>query len=227
MLRVVLSVAVLSAAVAAGAASVPFSRYEVILARKPFGEPPPPVPSASAGAVAPAPPPPPSFAKELRLCGLTQSPRWGITAGLVDIRTQKGYLLRVGETDDEIELVDADFDAGAVKLRKGQDTQWLYLEGSAGAAAAQGGASASAAAPSVPAGSGAPQSYADRLRARRELAKAPKVREVVGPKLTGEELEKYLQQYQMDVIRRGEPALPVPLTPEMDEQLVKEGILEP
>jgi hypothetical protein len=213
-------------AIAAHAASVPFSRYEVILARKPFGEPPaPPTPVAS-GATVPAQPPAPSFVKELRLCGLTQSPRWGITAGVVDIRTQKSYLLRVGETDDEIEMVDADFDAGAVKLRKGADTQWLYLEGSEGANTRAGMATSSGT-PTTPVGSGTPQSYADRLRARRETSKVPKVREVAAPKLTGEELEKYLQQYQMDVIRRGDPALPVPLTPEMDQQLVKEGFLEP
>jgi len=31
----------------------------------------------------------------------------------------------------------------------------------------------------------------------------------------------------MEVIRSGMPALPIPLTPEMDDQLVSEGILPP
>ena len=44
---------------------------------------------------------------------------------------------------------------------------------------------------------------------------------------TGEELEKHLNEYQMDVIRQGLPPLPIPLTPEMDQQLVNEGVLPP
>ncbi|HPG01029.1 MAG TPA: hypothetical protein PLE77_13295, partial [Kiritimatiellia bacterium] len=47
------------------------------------------------------------------------------------------------------------------------------------------------------------------------------------PKYTGEELERHLQEYQMEVIRQGLPPLPIPLTPEMDNQLVNEGVLPP
>ena len=47
------------------------------------------------------------------------------------------------------------------------------------------------------------------------------------PKYTGEELEKHLKEYQMEVIRQGLPPLPIPLTPDMDDQLVKEGVLPP
>lgn len=42
-----------------------------------------------------------------------------------------------------------------------------------------------------------------------------------------EEIRKNLQEYQMAVIRAGRPPLPVLLTQEMDDQLVKEGILPP
>ena len=42
-----------------------------------------------------------------------------------------------------------------------------------------------------------------------------------------EEIEKKLQQYQMDLIRKGAKPLPIPLTQEMDDQLVKEGVLTP
>ena len=42
-----------------------------------------------------------------------------------------------------------------------------------------------------------------------------------------EEIQENLRQYQMDVIRAGLPPLPVPLTKQMDEQLVAEGILPP
>jgi hypothetical protein len=41
-------------------------------------------------------------------------------------------------------------------------------------------------------------------------------------------LERKLQEYQMDLIRQGKTPLPmVPLTPEMDAQLVEEGVLPP
>lgn len=42
-----------------------------------------------------------------------------------------------------------------------------------------------------------------------------------------EEIRKNLQDYQMEVIRKGMPPLPVPLTQEMDDQLVNEGVLPP
>ncbi len=42
-----------------------------------------------------------------------------------------------------------------------------------------------------------------------------------------EEVRENLRQYQMEVIRAGLPPLPIPLTKEMDDQLVAEGILPP
>jgi hypothetical protein len=42
-----------------------------------------------------------------------------------------------------------------------------------------------------------------------------------------EEVRENLRQYQMEVIRAGMPPLPIPLTPEMDDQLVAEGVLPP
>ncbi len=47
------------------------------------------------------------------------------------------------------------------------------------------------------------------------------------PVLSPEETEKRLQDYQMETIRQGLPPLPLPLTKEMDDQLVKEGRLPP
>ncbi len=44
-------------------------------------------------------------------------------------------------------------------------------------------------------------------------------------RLTGEALQKHLQEYQMELIRTGQPPLPIALTPEMDAQLVREGVL--
>jgi hypothetical protein len=41
------------------------------------------------------------------------------------------------------------------------------------------------------------------------------------------EIQENLRQYQMEVLRTGMPPLPIPLTKEMDDQLVSEGILPP
>jgi hypothetical protein len=41
------------------------------------------------------------------------------------------------------------------------------------------------------------------------------------------ELKEHLQEYQMEAIRQGQPPLPIPLTPESEAQLAKEGFLPP
>ena len=66
-------------------------------------------------------------------------------------------------------------------------------------------------------------SYAERRRQR--MLERQKPVEVPKPIYTGEELEKHLQDYQMEVIRQGLPPLPVQLTPDRDAQLVSEGFL--
>ncbi len=42
-----------------------------------------------------------------------------------------------------------------------------------------------------------------------------------------DEYQKHLQQQNEDAIRTGKPPLPIPLTPEQDARLVKEGVLPP
>jgi hypothetical protein len=42
-----------------------------------------------------------------------------------------------------------------------------------------------------------------------------------------EELQRQMQEYQMDMIRQGLPPLAIPLTPESEQQLIKEGYLSP
>lgn len=45
--------------------------------------------------------------------------------------------------------------------------------------------------------------------------------------LEGSEMDRQLQEYQIQAIREGREPLPIPLTPEADEQLVREGLLPP
>ena len=69
-------------------------------------------------------------------------------------------------------------------------------------------------------------SYAERRRLR--MLERQKPVEIPKPIYTGAELEKHLQEYQMEVIRGGSlPPLPVQLSPENDAKLVAEGVLPP
>ncbi|HSH12771.1 MAG TPA: hypothetical protein VLA15_03455, partial [Desulfurivibrionaceae bacterium] len=62
-----------------------------------------------------------------------------------------------------------------------------------------------------------------RLQERQQAAKETK-----GTRLTGKALDNHLKEYQMELIRRGDaPLLPVPVTPDMEKQLVEEGLLSP
>lgn len=65
------------------------------------------------------------------------------------------------------------------------------------------------------------------IRARESVMAGSRTRIGTPNRLSGEALEKHLQEYQMQLIRQGQPPLPIPLTPDMDNQLVNEGILPP
>lgn len=74
-----------------------------------------------------------------------------------------------------------------------------------------------------------PASYRDLLKQRQEQ-RNPRRTNTQQPRLSGDELKKRLQDYNMKVLRaKGElgPPLPIHLTPEQDKQLVEEGILPP
>ena len=51
--------------------------------------------------------------------------------------------------------------------------------------------------------------------------------EPVKQKYSGEELNKHLSEYKLEVIRQGLPPLPIPLTKDEDDKLVREGVLPP
>jgi hypothetical protein len=223
-----------------------FKRYEVILARKPFGEPPPEVQPAQPET--PPPPAPPSFAKDLKLCALTEDDSQ-MRVGIVDTSSKppKNYLLAIGETsDDGLQVIKADFEGETALVRKNGEEQWLYMDESAqGGSPAPAPMAGSAVRPPVaaprPGDAGMTEgaqrlqfSYAERLRKRREELEEQRKRETEKPKLTGKELEEQLKAYQMDLIRKrvqepgtAGPPMPIPLTKEMDDQLVSEGVLPP
>jgi hypothetical protein len=216
---------------AAAPAAFEFSRYEPILQRQPFGA--TPVEGVDPAALANAAPAR-SFVQELqvRMCAITDHPDFGIRVGFVaaatpGAREQKSYYMRIGETQDGFTLVDADIEEQAALLRRGAEETWISMrEGAVAMAASPGGPPGAGAAAAPVAGR---PSYAERLRQRREMRKQHQEAKQ-SPQLTGEDLEKHLKEYQMELIRAGGalgPPLPIPLTEEMDDQLVSEGVLPP
>lgn len=235
-----------------------FAPYQVILDRMPFGRAPAVSEVAIPGVPVPVADPAQSFARALRLVALTETDT-GLRVGLVDIEKKppKSYFLYIGQAEDGIEIVDAEYEGERAKLRKGSEELWismgsgatvagggpttltslpgpgpgLPLPGSRGgfrpATPSTGPAAAVSGLPTRPTErvSGRRASYAERLKHRREQQEAERKRLSEEATLTGEALETHLNKLQMDLIRKGEPPLPIPLTPEMDDQLVAEGVL--
>ena len=75
-----------------------FSKYQVILDRKPFGVAPPPE------VVQPVFTPENSFAKSLRMCALLEDDN-GIRIGLIDQSNNKNFFLSVGQTEENIDAL--------------------------------------------------------------------------------------------------------------------------
>jgi len=217
----------LFAVVAVGSADTPpFERYEVILERKPFGD--APLPETTPQPAAPVPASE-SFAKLIRMSAILQDED-RVRVGLIDMRDNKNesFFLSVGEIANGIELVSASWEEEEAVLRKGDEMAVLKLQSD-----------------EIQSLTPAEQeerlrqqptrekrlSYAERRRrrqeAREQARKPPEPPKPPEPKLTGDDLQQHLREYQMEVIRQGLPPLPIPLTPEMDAQLVAEGVLPP
>jgi len=193
--------------------SADFGRYQVILDRKPFGEPPPPevVPQVIN--------PRDSFAANLRMSALLEDDDGGVRIGLVDMKSNRSFFLSVGQTEEGVELVSADYEDEEAVVRKGAEMAVIKLQSGEIQPLTPAQQQARLAAPKS-----SRMSYAQRREARR---KAREQKPPPEPKYKGEELERHLQEYQMEVIRQGLPPLPLPLTQEMDDQLVQEGVLPP
>lgn len=200
----------LSSAMLCAADDEEFKRYQPILSRQPFGQEPPEADIVQVPASQ-------SFARNLRLSMLFEGMDGSVRAGIVDNSTKKSYILAIGEPQDGLEMVEADIKSSEAMIRKENEVALFKLEAGPGQAISRSEQSSRQ------------SSYAERRRAllqkveqQRKEAEPP-----LEPKLTGEALKKHLEQVQMDAIRNGLPPLPLPLTPEMDAQLVKEGVLPP
>ncbi len=187
-----------------------FARYQIIIDKRPFGEEPPETETVQISLNE-------SFAKNLRLSMLYEGPGGDLRAGIIDASRNKSYILKVGEIEDSIELVEADINASEAMLRKGNEVALFKLKTDDKPTLL-----------SKKQQSTRQNSYAERRRALLNKVAAQKKKEAPKvPKFTGEALRKHLEEVQMDAIRKGLPPLPMELTPEMDAQLVSEGVLDP
>lgn len=197
----------------------PFEDYQVILDRKPFGTPPPA--SQEPERVIPVGE---SFAASLQLSGISEMDDGNLRVAVTDKKDNSYFTLVLGEKDEGlgIELIDVDYEQEKATLQKDGQVVVLSMRDTAGGEV-------------VPPSEVQERkkqaeerrlSYAERRRLR--MLERQKPVEVPKPLYTGEELEKHLQEYQMEVLRGGSlPPLPVQLTAENDAKLVAEGVLPP
>jgi hypothetical protein len=188
-----------------------FKRYQPILDKQPFGQEPPEADIVQVPASE-------SFARNLRLSMLFEGPDGTTRAGIVDAASKKSYILRIGEPQDGLEVVEADVKTSEAMIRKDKEVALFKLEAGGGEPISRTEQSSRK------------SSYADRRRAllqKIEERQPPPAPQPEPPTLTGDALQKHLENVQMDAIRNGLPPLPMPLTPAMDAQLVKEGVLPP
>lgn len=99
------------------------SRYEVIMARSPFGK--EPLPEETSVPAQPAD----EFAKQYRLCMLYQDAAGQIKAGLVSKTNNKNTFLQLGESESGLSLVEVRLEEGIAILQQGGETALLMLEG--------------------------------------------------------------------------------------------------
>ena len=149
-----------------------------------------------------------------------------IRVGFVDSKSKKTYFLFVGDSEDGIEVIDANYEDETATVSKGGDQRLLRM--------GMGGGSVVVATPGNPASSG--KSRFSALRRRRVARTQEQIEEErrltierKSPILKGEEYEAHMRKLNMALIRQGNagaPPLPIALTAAEDAQLVAEGVLD-
>jgi len=196
-------------------AAFEWPRYEVILHRSPFGR----MPTGPTESTPPVEVP--ALAAQYRLCTLYLGLDGHMRAGVVQKNNHLSLILRLNEPINGLELLSLDYVGGTARFRRDQQEFSLKLD----AAGAAPPITTPAATPPMP---GNPASGRSSYAERRERL-LERIREAREQRTqpSNEALEQELQQQQMEVLRRGQPPLPVPITLEMDRQLVAEGVLPP
>jgi hypothetical protein len=235
----VLLIAATSAAastVRAARQAVSIADYGVILERMPFGRAPQtPTPTA---VVNPAPTKAElDIFRNMRVCFMDNALD-GLRVVIVDNKENKTYDLGVGESDDGLTLLSADYDREMAFVQKNGFSQWIDSKGLSSETALSPGKGSTSSRPSssvtrsvATKSNTRSAALAERRRRREEVLQqrrdAIAAREAVEDK---DALRQRLSEYNMDLIRAGGSLglpLPIPLTKEQDDQLVAEGVLPP
>ncbi|MDF7823821.1 hypothetical protein P4B35_07335 [Pontiellaceae bacterium B12227] len=217
---------IVAGVMAAGAMEYNRERYDLIVERSPFGEDPLAARQAeldekqSAKDAAEATAAAKKMEKEMRLCYLLEAESGDIRAGFQNLKARPGdpksIMLKVGESFNGMKLSSISIDDNSATLSiNGKKVTFELAKAKAAPAAKT---------PAQPA-----RRFGGGFRAKPATpVKEPE------PELTAEEMAikraeitERLRHAQMDIIRKGQPPLPIPLTQDMDDQLVAEGILPP
>lgn len=102
-----------------------FERYEIILDRKPFGAETLPVEAAKVVI-----PPDQSFTAKFKMAAVTRDRATGtIRVGLVDLKSNRSYMLGIGDSLEGVAVVDADYVTERARLRRDPEDYWVSMKG--------------------------------------------------------------------------------------------------
>lgn len=194
-----------------------FGEYQIILDKQLLGveeriptEMPKPIPPVVS----------PSWSKDFRMTMMTRDQN-GIRVGIQNLRDNTSYLLVQGRmVDQQLELVSADYSSGIAKIRyQGSESQFSL----------ESGPTITRVEPQRPAATPVAQVRNSRRITRnvRDTSDSSEQVSEVRQFRSREELQRHLEEQQMDAIRNDKPLLPIAVTQEMDDQLVREGVLLP
>lgn len=211
---------------ASGAAAEGLGKYQLILDKQLLGiEKVTPAPAAvSAPVVAEA-----SWSRDYRMTMITQDED-KLRVGLQNLKDQSAVLLIEGENSyPDFRLLSGNYQQGIARVSyRGVEHQFMIESGPAPASATPAnrpGSSNWGNRPRPGGTSSSPRSGSPRMRTGEESSGETPPQPQVRTFQSREELQAHLQEQQMDAIRTGKPPLPIPLTRQMDDQLVKEGVL--
>ena len=106
------------------ASEASFDRYGVILERKPFG-----LEIVAPPSLAPLVPPAESVVNQIRMSAVIRDEGGTLRVGLVDLKSNRNYMLGIGETMDGIEIMEADYSRERARLRRGPEDYWVSMFG--------------------------------------------------------------------------------------------------
>ena len=105
-------------------AATSFDPYGIILDRKPFGE-----ESVVAEPLLPPVPPEKSVVNQIRMSAVVRDVAGVLRVGLVDLKSNRNYMLGIGDSMDGIEVIAADYTKERARLRRGPEDYWVSMFG--------------------------------------------------------------------------------------------------